>query len=119
MKLRHERLAEIIRSISSEHIILFSQEYDAIDWIISITDVDISTDEGYADIYVNSSNKDEEKTLPKVLAPLARDIMRDIGKNVGIRKSPQIRFKIKKKLKNNQDILSLINSLDKQYGLSE
>ncbi len=119
MKLRHERLAEAIRQIASEHIIRFCQEYDVTTGIISISDVDISSDESYADIYLQSSDKDEEKTLPKILAPLATQIMHDIGKDIAIRRSPKIRFKAQKKTKNNQDILSLINSLDKQYGLSE
>jgi len=119
MKLRHERLAEAIRQIASEHLIRYCQEYGTTEWIISISDVEISSDESYADIYVSSSHTEEEKQLPNMLSPLAWKIMHDIGKNIAIRKSPKVRFKVQKKTKNNQDILSLIHSLDKQYGLSQ
>ena len=118
-KLRHERLSEIVRTIASEHIIRHAQEYDTIKGIVSITQVEIAPDEGYVDIYVSSSEADEEKSLPKILAPLANTISHTIGKDIGIRRSPIIRFRQKKKTKSGWDILQIINSLDKQYGLSE
>lgn len=119
MKLRHQRLADAIRTIASEHMIRHFQEYENSVWIVSIVEVDITPDEGYADIYVTSSEKWEENTLPKLLAPLANNIAHSIGKDIGIRRAPIIRFKVAKKSKSGGDILSIINSLDKQYGLSE
>jgi ribosome-binding factor A len=119
MKLRHERLADMIHTIASEHMIRHFQEYENSVWIVSITDVEITPDEWYVDIYVSSSEKWEEKSLPKLLAPLANNIAHTIGKDIGIRRAPIIRFKVTKKTQSGRDILSLINSLDKQYGLSE
>jgi ribosome-binding factor A len=119
MKLRHERLADAIRTIASEHMIQHFQEYENSVWIVSIVEVEITPDEWYADIYVSSSEKWEESTLPKLLAPLAKNIAHSIGKDIGIRRSPIIRFRLAKKTKSGGDILSIINSLDKQYGLSE
>lgn len=117
MKIRTERLSHSIHSIASSEILTFSQEKDHNFWIISIIEVILSKDESYADVYV-SSHEDEEN-LPKFLAPSAKIIEHAIGKNLGIRRSPKIRFRIKKNLKSAGDILSLIHSLDKQYGLSE
>jgi ribosome-binding factor A len=119
MKLRHERLADIIRTIASEHIIQHLREYENTVGIVSIVEVEITPDEGYADIYVSSSEPSEEKGLPKLFAPLANSIAHRIGRDVGIRRAPIIRFRTAKKQKSTGDILSIINSLDKQYGLSE
>ncbi len=119
MKLRHQRLAEIIHAIASEHIIRYFQENENISGIVSITEVEITPDEWYVDIFVSSSEKEEEKNLPKILAPLANTIAHNIGKDIGIRRTPIIRFRVSKKTKSGNDILSLINSLDKKYGLSQ
>ncbi len=119
MKLRHERLADIIRTIASEHIIQHLREYENTVGIVSIIEVEITPDEGYADIYVSSSEPAEEKSLPKLFAPLANSIAHRIGRDVGIRRAPIIRFRAPKKTKSGWDILSIINSLDKQYGLSK
>lgn len=119
MKLRHERLADIIHTIASEHIIRHFQEYENAVWIVSIVEVEITPDEWYVDIYVTSSEQWEEKTLPKLLAPLANSIAHTIGKEIWIRRAPIIRFKVGKRGKSWNDILTLINSLDKKYGLSQ
>lgn len=100
-------------------MIRYFQEYENPAGIVSITDVEITADEGYVDIYVSSSEQMEEKALPKLLAPLANGIAHRIGKDIGIRRSPIIRFKTTKKTKSGGDVLSIINSLDKKYGLSE
>ena len=45
MKLRHERLADAIHKIASEHIIRHLQEYEHTAGIVSITQVEITPDE--------------------------------------------------------------------------
>jgi ribosome-binding factor A len=107
----------MIQTLSSEQILEFQKEFDHQFGIISVTQVDISSDEWYADIIVSSS--EDNPWLPKFLAPIAARIEKSIGKEFGIRKSPRIRFRIKKKSGTPEDILSLIDKLDKQYGLSE
>lgn len=119
MKLRHERLAEMIRTVASEHMVRFFQEYEHTKWIVSITEVEITRDEWYVDVYVSSSEKSEEKWLPKILAPLANNIAHTIGKDMGIRRSPIIRFRTSKKQQSTQDVLTIIHSLDQKYGLSK
>jgi len=118
MKLRHERLTEHIRNTASEVITELSRENIADYWIISVTDVVISADESYADLFV-TSHTGSEKELPKILARFAPSIEKALAKRLSIRKIPRIRFKAKKNAKNSNDILSIIHSLDKQYGLSE
>lgn len=109
----------MIRTIAIEHMIRYFQEYENSVWIVSITEVEIAADEWYVDIYVSSSEKWEENMLPKILAPLANNIAHSIGKDIGIRRAPIIRFRVAKKTKSGGDILSIINSLDKKYGLSQ
>jgi ribosome-binding factor A len=70
----------------------------------------------YADIFVQSQESVE--TLPKFLAPLAQKMHGKMGKEIGLRKTPKVRFRVKKEKRNSADILSIINELDKKYGLS-
>ena len=85
--------------------------------IISVTEVEITEDYEYADILVAS--QENEKNLPHFLAPCAEIIRKKIGKDFSLRKIPRIRIRTGKQKNNTSDILSLIQSLDNQYGLSE
>jgi ribosome-binding factor A len=71
----------------------------------------------YADIFVQS--QEDSQTLPKFLAPLAQKIHAKMGKEIGLRKTPKVRFRVKKEKRNSADILSLIHELDQKYGLSQ
>ncbi len=117
MKVRKERLAEMTRQIASEHIVHFCQEQNHDFGIISVIEVEISKDEEYADLYVHAQEHSDQ--VNKFLAPLSRKIEQSIAREFGLRRVPKIRFRTKKNHKNPTDILALINSLDKQYGLSE
>jgi ribosome-binding factor A len=79
MKLRHERLSEMIRNTASETIIIHSQEFDHNFGIISVTDVVISPDEQYTDIYVHAQENITE--LARFLKPLSSKIEHTIGKD--------------------------------------
>ncbi len=116
MNIKQERLQEIIREIASRHVTQWSQNVDHNYWIISITEVIISKDKSYADIYLAASTSTD--WLTKELARIAKDIQWEIGRELLMRKNPSIRFRVKKWWKNPIDILSLIDSLDKQYDLS-
>lgn len=117
MNLRQKRLADAIRNYSTEDILSYEQLQDHTFGIISVVEVEVSPDYSYADIYVSSSN--QEKLLPKFLSPCAQITRKRIGKDFSLRIIPNIRYKIGKKQRQTQDVLDIINSLDRQYGLSQ
>lgn len=117
MNLRLKRLSEIVQTFASEEIMNFSQLKPHNHGIISIVRAEVTEDYAYADVFVSSQY--EEKTLPKFLAESAKSIERRIGKEIQLRKTPHIRFRISKEQKSGDSILELIHSLDAQYGLSQ
>ncbi|GAB0174676.1 MAG: hypothetical protein HHAS10_05550 [Candidatus Altimarinota bacterium] len=116
MNLRQSRLADAIRRYASEDILTYSQIHEHSYGIISVNTVEVSTDYSYADIFVSS--QENEKNLPKFLSPTELITKKRITKDFSLRKIPQLRYRVGKKKNNSNDILSLIQSLDKQYGLS-
>jgi ribosome-binding factor A len=62
-----------------------------------------------------TTNSDD---LPKYLAKYAWELRSMIGRELGARKSPTIRFKIAKWVNETWDLLSLINEISTKYGLN-
>jgi ribosome-binding factor A len=116
MNLRQKRLADALRTYASEDIINFEQLRPHAFGMISVIEVEVSNEYEYADIYISSQF--EEEGVPHFLAPCAESIRKRIGKDFSLRKIPFIRFRIGKTQRKTADILSLIQSLDNQYGLS-
>lgn len=117
MTIHQERITEAIKQIASEEIIGFLEFSSHDFWVVSITDVVVSRDGWYADVFLSSTENTE--FLPKFLAPLSSKIHLRISRDLARRKTPKIRFRKMKNTHKPTDILSLINALDKQYGLSE
>ena len=65
------------------------------------------------------SSSESTTGLTKALAPIAPLIDRNIGKSLGMRKNPHVRFRLQSGKKNSTDVLALINELDKKYDLSK
>ena len=116
MNLRQKRLADALRTYASEDILTFEQMRPHAFGMISVIEAIVSDDYEYADVYI--SCQWEEASLPHFLAPCADTIRRRIGKDFSLRKIPHIRLRIGKNQNKTADILSLIQSLDRQYGLS-
>ncbi len=116
MNLRQKRLADAIRTYASEDILAFEQLRPHPFGMISVIEVEVSVDYEHADVSVSAQF--EEKNLPHFLAPSAENIRRRVGKDFSLRKIPHIRFRTNKNQRKTADILSIIHSLDTQYGLS-
>ncbi len=116
MNLRQKRLADAIRTYASEDIMNFEQLHTHTFGIITVVEVDVNSDYDYADIYVNSQK--DENLLPHFLAHCAEITRKRIGKDYSLRKIPILRFRVGKKQKQTAEILDIIHSLDRQYGLS-
>lgn len=117
MTIQQDRLKNAILTIATEKIVQFSREFDHDHGIIAVPDVVISSDKSYADILVFGQGNNRD--LPKFLSPLASDIHRKISRDLALRKTPRIRFKIAKNQEAKKNILDTIRELDEQYGLSE
>lgn len=94
MTIKTDRLKEAIRVIANEKIVEFSREFDHNHGIIALLDVIISPDKSYADLQVFGQGNNKE--LTKFLAPLAGKIHMKISSDLGLRKTPRIRFRIAK-----------------------
>ena len=116
MNIRQKRLADALRTYAGEDILAFEQLRPHPFGMISVIDAVVSDDYEYADISVSSQY--EEKDLPHFLAPCVERVRKRIGKDFSLRKIPYIRLRIGKNQRSTADILSLIQSLDNQYGLS-
>jgi ribosome-binding factor A len=117
MTIRTDRLSESIRNIAITEILEFSRDHENSYGIISVLEVIISNDKGYADLMVHSQWDDKE--LIRFLSPIAWIIHSKISRELWLRRTPHIRFRIAKNTNEKTDILSIINQLDKQYGLSK
>lgn len=117
MSIRTERLSAIIREIAGYELITLTSSQEHTFGIISILDVEISHDGSAAKIIVEG--KWEKKELLNFLKPLISKIQSKIWRELKMRRNPKISFSLKKPGKNPADILSLINELDKKYGLSQ
>ncbi len=117
MTIKTDRLSESIRILSTEEILSHSRDYENNHGIISVLEVIISSDKSYADIMVHGQGDDKE--LTQFLAPIAGKIHTRISRELWLRRTPRIRFRIAKNINEKADILSIINQLDRQYGLSK
>jgi ribosome-binding factor A len=82
----------VICQIAAPIVIEYAQ--NAIDTfsIVSVIEVQVSSDFSYADVLVTSEKNSAD--LPAYLAPLAHRIQRAIGKQTAARKVPKIRFRL-------------------------
>lgn len=117
MTIKTDRLSESIRIIATEEILAHSRDYENNHGIISVLEVVISSDKSYADVMIHGQWDDKE--LTQFVAPIAGNIHTRISRELGLRRTPRIRFRVAKNINGKADILSIINQLDLQYGLSK
>lgn len=89
---RTRRIGEEIRKIVSTMLINGIKD-PRINSMVSVTDVEVTSDLSYAYIYVSILGGDEESTLQGLKAAESY-IRREIGRSIKIRHIPQIIFKV-------------------------
>ncbi len=117
MTIKTDRLSESIRIIATEEILSHSRDYEHNHGIISVIEVILSSDKSYADVMLHGQWDDKE--LTHFVAPIASNIHTRVSRELGLRRTPKIRFRVAKNINGKADILSIINQLDRQYGLSQ
>lgn len=106
---RTRRISEEIRKIVSTMLINGIKD-PRINSMVSVTDVEVTSDLSYAYIYVSILGGDEESTLQGLKAAESY-IRREIGRSIKIRHIPQIIFKVDDSLIKGMYIDSLIKKV--------
>ena len=110
---RTRRIAEEIRKIVST-MLINGIKYPRINSLVSVTDVEVTSDLSYAYIYVSILGGDEESTLDGLKSACGY-IRREVGKNIKIRHTPEIIFKIDDSLLKGMYMDELIKKVNNGY----
>ena len=113
MSLRNERVRKaLMREISD--IILREIKDPQITGMISITDVDVSSDNSAARVFYSVFGNDEvkEKTS-KALERHVGQIRHEIGKRIRLRKTPTLLFILDDSLEHGAKMMDLINKIER------
>lgn len=110
---RTRRIAEEIRKIVSTMLINGIKD-PRINSLVSVTDVEVTSDLSYAYIYVSILGGDEESTLDGLKSACGY-IRREVGKNIKIRHTPEIIFKIDDSLQKRMYMDELIKKVNNGY----
>lgn len=109
---RTRRIGEEIRKIVSTMLINGIKD-PRINSMVSVTDVEVTSDLSYAYIYVSILGGDEESTL-EGLKNAESYIRREIGRSIKIRHIPQIIFKVDDSLIKGMYMDSLIKKVSQK-----
>lgn len=109
---RTRRIGEEIRKIVSTMLINGIKD-PRINSMVSVTDVEVTSDLSYAYIYVSILGGDEESTLQGLRAAESY-IRREIGRSIKIRHIPQIIFKVDDSLIKGMYMDSLIKKVSQK-----
>ena len=110
---RTRRIAEEIRKIVSTMLINGIKD-PRINSLVSVTDVEVTSDLSYAYVYVSILGGDEESTL-EGLKNACGYIRREVGKSIKIRHTPEIIFKIDDSLLKGMYMDELIKKVNNGY----
>lgn len=111
--MKQERLVRaqsISKKIISEYIITELQELCSDHWIVTVTEVIISNDLGYMDVFVSCLMNTQD--LTKSLSEYAHPLHRSLWKKVDFVKVPKLRFRYDESGKDSSRIYTTIKNLD-------
>ncbi|MEF9990470.1 MAG: 30S ribosome-binding factor RbfA [Romboutsia sp.] len=107
---RTRKIAEEIRKVVSTMLISGIKD-PRITSMVSVTDVEVTNDLSYAYIYVSILGGDEQSTLLG-LRSAVNYIRREVSRNVKLRHTPQIIFKVDDSIKNGMYMSDLIRKVN-------
>ena len=110
---RTKRIAEEIKKVISSMLISGIKD-PRITSMVSVTDVEVTSDLSYAYVYVSILGGDEESTL-EGLKSACGYIRREVGKSIKIRHTPEIIFKIDDSLLKGMYMDELIKKVNNGY----
>ncbi len=107
---RKEKVQNISRKIIADFINQDLPDEDKIFGLINISEIILSSDYSYLDVYVSAFYKKD--LLTKTLAAHAHKIQKLIWKDIGLRKSPKVRFRYDTMWEISSKIQTEINTLN-------
>ncbi len=111
--MKHERLQKaesITKKLIAEYLATEARELSLEYWIITVTDVKISPDLSYLDVFVSSIWKHDWVT--KALSEHAHPLHRMLGRKINFIKVPKIRFRYDESWEISFDITQTLSNLD-------
>lgn len=112
-----DRFAHTLRELITPEMFTFLQNQPTDFGVVSVTDIKLSPDGKYADVFISSEREIEK--LPKTLSPFGKHIRHTISKNLSIYTAPIIRFRIKTgNQSSGKTVAEIIQELENQYDLS-
>ncbi len=115
---RSERVAEVIRQEAGR--IILSKLSDPRIGFVTVTRVDVSADLSVAKIYVSVLNqKGREGITLRGLESAKRHIQSAIGDSLGLRKTPELIFRVDPGIKHSIRIGGILNDLARERGEEE
>lgn len=120
---RPGRLGEEIRKIVSD-MLLRELKDPRLNGLVSVTDVDVTADSGYATVYLtvfstqhDVTEEDEQKMQEDVLAGMRSAkglIKREINKQIKLRKIPELIFKMDTSMEYSRHMDDILDKVKKQ-----
>ena len=114
---RTKRIGEEIRKVVSNILIAGLKDY-RVNSMVSVTNVDVTTDLKYAYVYVSVLGGDREATL-EGLKSASGYVRREVGKAVKLRYTPEIIFKIDDSIEKGIYMSSLIRKVTGENSKEE
>ncbi|WP_419742718.1 30S ribosome-binding factor RbfA [Paraclostridium dentum] len=108
---RTQRIGEEIRKVVSTMLISGIKDY-RINSLISVTDVEVTSDLSYAYVYVSILGGNKESSMAGLKSACGY-IRKEVGKNVKLRHTPEIIFKIDDSIEKGMYMESLIKKVNK------
>ncbi len=117
---RPGRLGEEIRRTVSMMLLTELKDYRLKGKMISVSDVDVSSDGSYATVYLSvmgqsiedSALDEEKKDILAAMKSASGIIRREIGRNVKVRHVPELTFKIDNSMEYGRHMSKIIDSLN-------
>ena len=108
---RTQRIAEEIRKVISTMLISGIKDY-RINSMVSVTDVEVTSDLSYAKVYVSFLNKNTKKSM-EALERSKGYIRSLLAKRITIRKCPELQFVLDTSLAYGNKIETIISEINK------
>ena len=109
---RTQRIGEEIRKVVSAMLISGIKDY-RINSLISVTDVEVTSDLSYAYVYVSILGGNKESSMAGFKSACGY-IRKEVGKNVKLRHTPEIIFKLDDSIEKGMYMENLIKKVNQE-----
>lgn len=117
---RQGRLGEEIRKIVANMILLDLKDPRLKDRMVSVTDVEVTSDGSYATVYLTilgkdvreNAGQDEKKEILDAMKSASGYMRTEIGRNIKLRHVPELRFKIDSSLEYGHHMSKIMDDLN-------